>query len=93
MAPGPMHHARWMNKVIYSLKGLAILRSNKANNQGIKGITEAAKFVIRVYLKAWMEASLAACAPNNDLHLLKILMKYENINKKISKATSTKLAS
>ena len=49
-------------------------------------------FVIRVYLKAWMEAPLAACAPNNDLHLLKTL-KYENINKTISKATSTKLAS
>ena len=39
-----------------------------------------------------MEAPLAACAPNNDLHLLKILANYENINKKISKAPSAKLA-
>ena len=39
-----------------------------------------------------MEAPLAACAPNKDLHLLKILANYENINKKISKASSTKLA-
>ena len=43
--------------------------------------------------KAWMEAPLTACAPNNDLHLPKTLVKYENINTKISKAVSTKLAS
>ena len=40
-----------------------------------------------------METPLAACAPNNDLHLLKILVKYENIYKTISKAASTMLAS
>ena len=40
-----------------------------------------------------MEALLAACAPTSDLHLLKTLLKCENINKKISKATSTNLAS
>ena len=75
------------------LERLAVLRSNKAKNQGKKGITEVATFVIRVYLKAWMEAPLAACAPNNDLHLPKTLVKYENINKIISKAASTKLIS
>ena len=39
-----------------------------------------------------MEATLAAWAPKNDLHLLKTLVKYKNINKTISKAASTKLA-
>ena len=46
-----------------------------------------------IYLKAWIEAPLAACAPYNDLHLFKTLVKNENINKKISKAESTNLAS
>ena len=40
-----------------------------------------------------MEAHLAACAPDNDFHLLKTLVKYENINQTISEAASTKLAS
>ena len=93
MFPGPMHHARWMNNVIHSLKVLAISRSNKANNQGKKGITKVTIFVIRVYLKAWTEAPLAAYAPNNDLHLLKTLVKCESINNKISKAALIKLAS
>ena len=41
-----------------------------------------------------MEAPLAACAQlNNGLHFLKTLVKYENINNKISKAALAKLAS
>ena len=93
MAPGPMHHARWMNKVIYSLKVWLFRGQITQTTKEKKGITEVAIFVIRVYLKAWMEAPLAACAPNNDLHLLKNLVKYENINQTISKTASTKLAS
>ena len=93
MSPGPMHHARWMNKVIYSLKVWLYRGQIKLTTKEKKGITEVAIFVLRLHLKAWMEAPLTACAPNNDLHLLKALMKYENINKTIPKAASTKLAS
>ena len=92
MAPGPTHHARWMNKVIYSWK-IWLFRGQIKLTTRKKGVTEVAIFVIRVYLKAWMEATLAAFAPINDLHLLKTLVKNENISETISKAASTKLAS
>ena len=82
-----------MYKVIYRLTVWLFRSQIKLTTKENKGITEVAIFVIRVYLKAWMVAPLPACAPNNDLHLLKTLVKYENINKTISKAASTKLAS
>ena len=49
-------------------------------------------FTIRVYIKAWMTVPLAVSAPNNDLLLLKSLLRYEDVNRAISKAIITKLA-
>lgn len=92
MAPGPMHHARWMSKVIYSLKVWLFRSQFKLTARETKGLREVAIFSVRVYIKAWMTAPLAACAPYNDLLLMKSLVEYENINEAVSKAASTKLS-
>ena len=92
MTPGPMHHARWMSKIIYSLKVWMFRSQFKLTSKEKKGRRDMVIFTIRVYIKAWMTAPLAASAPNNDLLLLKSLARYEDVNKAISKASITKLA-
>ncbi|KAK6185944.1 hypothetical protein SNE40_008071 [Patella caerulea] len=92
MAPGPMHHARWMSKVIYSLKVWLFRKQFKLKTREAKGLREVAIFSVHEYIKAWMTAPLAACAPYNDLLLMKSLVEYEKINKEVSKTASTKLA-
>ena len=91
-APGAMHQARWMSKVIYSMKIWLFRSQFKLTTKELKGITEVVIFGIRVYLKAWMTAPLAISAPRNDLNLLKTLIKYEQVNPKVSKAAATKMA-
>ena len=91
MAPGAMHHARWMSKVIYSLKVWMFRNQFKLTPFQEKGLQEFCVFSVTVYLKAWFTAPLAACAPSNDLQLLKDLHSYKDKNVIISKATSDKL--
>ena len=50
MAPGPMHYARWINKVINSLKVWLFRDQIKLTTKKKKDITEVGMFVIRVYL-------------------------------------------
>ena len=57
-----------------------------------KGLKDFCIFAVKIYLKAWMTAPLAASAPQNDLELLKAVMKYEDINPPISKAVTKKLS-
>ena len=91
-APGAMHQARGMSKVIYSMKIWLFRSQFKLTTKGLKGITEVVIFGIRVYLKAWMTAPLAISAPRNDLNFLNTLIKYEQVNPKVSKAAATKMA-
>jgi hypothetical protein len=91
-APGPIHHARWMSKIIYSLKVWLFRDQFKLTRREQKGLREMVVFTIRIYLRAWMTAPLAASAPNDDLLLLKSLVAYEARNQAISKAATTKLA-
>ena len=92
MTPGPMHHARWMLKFIYSLKVWMFRSQFKLTSKEKKGRRDMVIFTIRVYIKAWITVRLAVSAPNNDLLLLKSLLRYEDVNQAISKAAITKLA-
>ena len=50
-------------------------------------------FAVKIYLKAWIEALLAAAAPSNDLKLFKSIQEYASINHALSKAVLSKFCS
>ena len=91
MAPGAMHQARWMAKVIYSLKIWMFRSQFKLTKKEEKGLREVCLFSVVLYLKAWFSAPLAVSAPRNDLQLLQDLYNYRQHNDKISKSTCKKL--
>jgi len=91
MAPGPMHHARWMSKVIYSLKVWMFRSQFKLTAFEEKGLRKMCVFAVVIYLKAWFTAPLAASAPRNDLQLLQDLYSYKQYDDKISAATCKKM--
>ncbi|GBP79248.1 hypothetical protein EVAR_87343_1 [Eumeta japonica] len=89
-APGPIHHARWMAKLLYALK-IFLFRNNlqalKLNKREEKQIVRFVSFGALIYAKIWIEeAPLAADAPVNDLLLWKNLRLYEAIDSEIGKA-------
>jgi len=92
LAPGPMHHARWMSKVLYSLKVWMLRSQFSLTAREERGLRDICIFAVRIYLKAWIRAPLATCAPFNDLQLMKSLLEYSSINTAISKVTSEKLS-
>jgi len=91
LAPGPMHHARWMSKAIYALKVWMFRSQFKLTAREEKGLREIAVFVSRLYAKAWTLAPEAAAAPRHDLQLLKDLTTYMDVNRDVGKAALTKL--
>ena len=75
-APGSISHARWMAKVIYSIK-IALFRTQLVkylegdlNNK----ITDLALFHCIVYAKSWFSALSPFNAAINDVSLLKSLV-------------------
>lgn len=90
--PGPMHHARWMSKAIYSLKVWMFRGQFKLTQREEQGLRRMSIFVVTVYVKYWIEAPLPMSAPRNDLELLKTLHTYKSIDKAVSKATLEKFS-
>ena len=82
-APGAHHHARWMSKVIYTLK-IALFKNqllqlgNFEKEQLVK-IETLAIYLCLFYVKYWFCATNATNAPHNDLNLLKLLEKGEKM--------------
>lgn len=91
MTPGPMHNARWMSKVIYSLKVYLFRAQFKLTPFEEKGLLQMCIFAVILYLKAWITAPLASSAPSNDLSLLQELYSYRQHNEAISVATCKKM--
>jgi hypothetical protein len=89
--PGPIHHARWMAKGLYSLKIFLFRNVFKLTTREINQLRDICIFIIRIYVKAWFRAPFAIEAPLQDLNLIKALLEYEKINKKISQAALKKL--
>lgn len=85
-APGAFHRARWMAKLIYSMK-IFIFRSQfKLTARESSALGEFCVFVVKVYMKAWYTCTNASSAPGNDLQLLRDLHSYKEVNEAISKA-------
>lgn len=88
-----MHHARWLSKAIYCLKIFLFQSQFALRAHDINGLRHICIFIVVVYVKAWFSAPKAIAAPNNDLELLKSLIRYKNINAKVSQVALRKLAS
>lgn len=87
--PGAMHRARWMAKVIYTIKMWLFRAQFKKTAAEERNIRDLALFPVGVYLRAWIIAPNAVQAPLNDFTLMRKLMIYPNPT--ISAATSKKL--
>ncbi|CAH0552503.1 unnamed protein product [Brassicogethes aeneus] len=83
-SPGALHHARWMAKILYSLKLWMFRGQFKLTLQEEKALKDICIFIIRIYLKNWFGAPLPIQAPRNDLKLLKQLKEYEEKNLTVS---------
>lgn len=72
--PGAIHRARFMARLIYSLK-IFMFRDTgfKLSKQEAKGLEDFCSFGVGFYVKAWFQCSLSTAAPANDLRLLKLL--------------------
>ena len=92
VAPGAIHHARWMAKAIYSFK-LWMFRSQfELTACQITGLQKLCIFFSRIYVEAWATASTAAKAPSSDLKLLKQLQMFCTFDTETPKATLKKMA-
>jgi hypothetical protein len=79
--PGAIHRARWMSKLLYSMK--IVLLSDKILAELPEGavfrvgqlakLQRFVRFVVVVYIPWWISCSQACDAPVNDLKLLKII--------------------
>ncbi|MEL6606429.1 MAG: hypothetical protein AAFP20_24820, partial [Cyanobacteria bacterium J06614_10] len=92
-SPGAMHHARWMSKVIYSLKVWMFSGQFKLSKKESHGLERVLVFIVKFYLKAWTTATDGVSAPASDLALLQKLTAFEECDSQVSKAASKKLAS
>ena len=75
-APGPMHHARWMSKAIYSIKVWLFRQKFKLAKKEEKGLREMCCFIVFIHLECWFTAPSAVQAPRRDLDLIKALINY-----------------
>lgn len=85
-APGPIHHARWMAKLIYAFKMYLFRDQNviqMTQRQKVQ-LERFVKFGALLYAKNWIEALVAANAPISDLTFWQDSTKYQSIDKEIS---------
>jgi len=77
-SPGPMHNARWMSKVIYSIKVWLFRGQFKLTKKEEEALRELALFGVRVYMRAWFTAPNAVACAREDLHLLEKALTHHN---------------
>ena len=91
-APGALHKARWMAKVIYAIKVWMFGIQFKLTKTEDIGLRYVAIFVLSLYIKAWFQAPLSTLAPAMDLQLLKDFRKYASINENIAEVAFKKFS-
>jgi hypothetical protein len=91
--PGALHKARWMAKLIYSLKialrqvQIGELPPGTITTRGQECKVRAfATFVTHVYVEWWLTCKKTVDSPWNDLQLYKRLLEYEAVDKVIAQS-------
>ena len=89
--PGALHKARWMMRVIYSLKLVtlesAIQQLDKGtitSNHDILKLRDFATFCSLVYCPFWFQCTVAVDAPKNLLKLYQNILCYKIVNDTLS---------
>ena len=84
--PGASHHARWMSKMIYSLK--IVMFSNHPNvdvcQEIVNTLIKYCNFCTKVYVPWWVTCQNASMAPRTDLILIGSIIKWKLIDKKLA---------
>ena len=91
--PGALHKARWMAKLIYSIK-ICLFQSQIqqlpagtiTTTQQVSKVRDFANFVTLVYSKWWMSCNSAVDASWNDLQLFHDLLRYDVIHPEVSRS-------
>ena len=89
--PGALHKARWMAKLIYTLK-IALCQTQIGelppdtitSRHQVQKVRAFATFVAHVYMIWWLTCKKTVDSPWNDLKLYKCLLAYETVDKLIS---------
>lgn len=90
--PGAMHQARWMARSIYCLKIFLLKSQLTLCNEKKKALTYVCIFIVKLFVKPWINCSDVIRAPYQDLSFLKSLKNFENIDKIISNAATKKFS-
>ena len=93
--PGACHKARWMAKLLYSLK-IVLLEDQIAelplgtivSRQQVSKIRDFVSFVTLLYSTWWINCPCVVDAPFNDLEFYQNLLKYRTVNQVISDAAT-----
>jgi hypothetical protein len=91
--PGALHKARWMSKLLYSIK-ICMLeqqisdlpRGTIANVQQREKVKHFVNFCTLIYCPWWMKCSTAVEAPWNDIVLYQNLLKYQDVTPVVVKS-------
>lgn len=81
--PHNCSNARWMGKVIYSLK-IFLFRDQVILCDLETNLEQFCLFACLIYTKSWIQCCVPSNAPFNDLKLLKDLNRYSRINAEIA---------
>lgn len=89
--PGALHKARWMAKLLYSLK-ICLLESEIqklpagtiTTKHQLPKLRDFVNFATLVYSSWWLAAGSAIDAPYNDLLLYRQILKYRDVNPTVS---------
>ena len=91
--PGAMHKARWMSKIIYSIKIVLLQRQISTLPKGsittpaqVKKLRRFVEFVVYCYVPWWLTANIPADAPANDVQMVNVLLKYKEVDKDVATA-------
>ena len=80
-----------MAKAVYSLKIFLFRKQFSLSAAEWSGLRQVCIYIVVIHVKNWFTAPLASAAPRNDLQLLKDLIKYREINQKVSEVALLKM--
>jgi hypothetical protein len=91
--PGALHKARWMAKLLYSIK-ICLLEQHIAKlpsgtittTHQVAKIWDFVNFATLIYSAWWMSCNSAVDAPWHDLKLIHNLLAYEAVNSVVAKS-------
>ena len=94
--PAAISRARWMAKVIYSLKivllSTQIQHLNIISNSILQELIRFTNFCVLVYVPWWITSPVASEAPINDLNFMQQLFAYADIDKVCSSTALSSLS-